>query len=235
MRKRLLRLAIVAIGFVIHGSALAESDTRTVQAEFDRCTAVMERVERSLRRYEDAIGTIKRTPTSTSSGRSESLSQEIASLENRLEYFRNRFERARGQADKIRDDLKNISGPTCPSCVESSVNLFCRSGENLQTDLDEYLGKVSDLRARMGLKDEKTITRAAKGFKDHRVSADSLYRALSDACSDKAATTLLEQARLNLNKADSLHKIGDSDATLTSLGIAQSLLDKAVKRCGGDK
>ncbi len=127
----------------------ALSDTRTVQAEFDRCTATMERVERSLRRFDDALERMKQNIGNHVPGKREEWSGEMTALENRIEYFRNRFERVRGQADKIRDDLKNLTGPACQSCVSSGVELYCRNSESLLTDLEEYLNKASDLEARM--------------------------------------------------------------------------------------
>ncbi len=212
--------------------ARADSDTRTVQAQFQRCAQAMERVERSLRRYEDEIRRLKRAGDNLAGEKRETFRKEIAALENRLEYFRNRYERATGQADKIRDDLKSVSGPTCPSCVESSVKLYCRNAENLQTDIDEYLAKAGDLRSRMGMRG------AAPGesgdFTGRYAQLDSAYQTLTaeeTACKDKAAATLLQQAGINLARADSLHAAGDETRAGKSLDIAGSLLEKAGQRC----
>jgi len=209
--------------------AAADSDTRTVQARFDRCASAMERVERSLRRFEDEIRLLKRAGNSLDGQWRETFQQETAAFENRLEYFRNRYERATGQADKIRDDLKNVSGPTCPSCVESSVKLYCRNAESLQTGIDEYLAKAGDLRSRVGM-------RAAGGrgdFSGKYAALDSAYQALSaaEACTAKAAVTLLEQARVNLVRADSLHAAGDDARVGASLDVAGTLLEKVGQRC----
>jgi hypothetical protein len=177
---------------------------------------------------------IKRDISRIVSGQQETSTQELQALESRLEYFNNRIERTRGQADKIRDDLKNINGPTFPSCVESSVNLYCRSGESLQTDIEEYLGKTGDLRARMGTKPDADVKVDTTVFKLQWTSADSLYRVLSmpDSCTDKAGLTLLAQAHINLVKADSLYAARETEKAEKTLGIARSLLDKAVQRCG---
>jgi hypothetical protein len=237
------------MAFVVFLSALvalsaaqlfAEGNTRIVQAEFDRCSAMTERVERSLRRYEDAVNGLKRAPAQTSSDQSESMARDIAALENRLEYFRNRFERSQGQADKIRDDLKNVSGPTCPSCIESSVNLYCRSGESLQTDIDEYCAKAADLQAKTGPQNAGGSRGPDSGndFAARRADVGSAYDAVRvkvDACADHAAATLAGQAHITLVRADSLRTAGDTDAAEKALGIAASLLEKSVKRCGAGK
>lgn len=220
--------AVVIVG--AGSTALADSDTRTVQARFDRCASAMERVERSLRRFEDEIRLLKRAGNSLDGQWRETFQQETAAFENRLEYFRNRYERATGQADKIRDDLKNVSGPTCPSCVESSVKLYCRNAESLQTGIDEYLAKAGDLRSRVGMR----ATAGGRGdFSGKYAALDSAYQALSaaEACTAKAAVTLLEQARVNLVRADSLHAAGDDARVGASLDVAGTLLEKVGQRC----
>jgi hypothetical protein len=238
MKKTALSLYITALVAMSVSQLFAAADTRVVQAEFDRCGALMERVERSLRRYEDALHGFKLAPSQPTSGSNENTSQEVAALENRLEYFHNRLERAQGQADKIRDDLKNVSGPTCPSCIESSVTLYCRNGESLQTDIDEYLSKAADLQAKMGLQNAGNGHSPGKGFADRRAEVDSVYHAVRgkvDGCVDRAVTTLTGQAHLTLAKADSLHSAGNTDAAEKALDIAASLLEKAVNRCGTGK
>lgn len=125
---------------------MAQSETRAVQADFNRCSAVLERTERALRHFENAVERLKQ---SADAARREAWMREAAALENRTGYFRNRYERALGQAGKIRDDLKNVSGPVCPSCISSSVNLYCRSGETLLSGIEEYLNKAADLETRM--------------------------------------------------------------------------------------
>jgi len=230
--------AVTAIALIIASQSFAGADVRNVQAEFNRCGASMERAERSLKRYEDAVLGLKRAVSGKAFPADKSLPLEIEALENRLEYFRNRFERGRGQADKIRDDLKNLSGPVCPSCIESSVNLYCRSAEALQGDIGDCLTKAEDLRMRMGLKEDKPAQDEAEDFEHKWAVADSLYRVLrssGDACADKAAATLMEQALVNFRMADSLHRTGNAAAASQAIDIAQSLLEKASKRCGSGR
>ncbi len=206
----------------------ADSDTRTVQAEFDRCHSVMERLERSLRRFEDAMTRIKRTINRLPGGNEENdLQQESATLENRLEYFRNRFERARGQADKISGDLKSVNSPTCPSCISSSVGMYCRNSETLQNSLDEYLVKTEDLLNRLNA---ESTDNDASGFATQRSATDSLHRSLS-TCSVPSAVPLIRQVTVNLQRADSLQAVGKNDDARKALDIARTLAEKAAKRC----
>ncbi len=231
----MIRSAVTIVAVAGSWFTAFAADTRTVQADFDRCAQVIERVERSIRRYEDDLAALRRNLSRVSSDQRETVAREFQVLENRLEYFRNRLERSRGQADKIRDDLKNVSGPACPSCVESSVNLYCRSGETLRTDIDEYLGKAADLRGRIGMSAGSSANDYATHFEERRAAADSLYRSLnaeSKTCADKAAATLLKQASINLARSDSLHAAGDTEGAGKTLGIARSLLDNAAQRCG---
>jgi hypothetical protein len=213
----------------------ADSDTRSVEAEFDRCSAVIERFERSLRRYEDAVDAIKRNAAHLPPTEKDNITREAASLENRLEYFRNRFERANGQADKIRGDLKNVSGPTCPSCVVSSVNLYCRNGETMQSDIEEYLSKAADLQNRINA-GQSTATGApdsvggGAAFFRQRAGADTLLKKVQP-CDNPAAITLRTQGAVNLQRADSLYGQNNPAAAGKTLDIAVSLLQKALERC----
>lgn len=231
--KFLLCILIVITAFSTIASA--DSNTRSVQSEFDRCTAVIERFERSLRRFEDAVNVLKRDPTQLPVTGKDLITREIASLENRYEYFCNRFERVRGQADKIRGDLKNLSGPICPSCVLTSVNLYCRTGETIQNDIDEYLLKAAELKNRIGIQQKlpiqtENISKGTVSFTRRRTSADSLCT-IAQSCNNPAAATLYRQGVLNLQRADSLYKNNKETPAFTVLNIAVSLLQKALHRC----
>ena len=206
----------------------ADSDTRTVQAEFERCEAVMERLDRAIRRYEDAVTRIIRTFKRTTPAGDDQLRQEAAALENRLEYFRNRFERARGQEDKISGDLRNVSGPACPSCIASGVNMYCRNGETLQNSLDEYLARAHDLLNRMNT--APTVDDSTSAFAQHRAAIDSLHRSLG-TCDAPAALPLIRQTRVNLLRADSLLAAGMLREAQKTLSIAGTLAEKAAERC----
>ncbi len=219
-----MTLALVA---VILDYAFADSDTKTVQSEFDRCSALMERFERSLRRYENVVDAIKQS-AEIPRDKDGAVLREAALLENRLEYFRNRFERARGQADKIRSDLKNVRGPTCPSCVESGVNMYCRNAETISNDIEEYLQKAADLQSRISA--ASVAGGKETSFMRRRSAADSSYRAVT-VCDDRGAETLRNQAALALARADSLYSIKDTVSALKALDIAVSLCEKASLRC----
>ncbi|MBN1756743.1 MAG: hypothetical protein JW863_00405 [Chitinispirillaceae bacterium] len=211
----------------------ADSDTRTVQAEFDRCHSVMERLERSLRRYEDAVGRIIRTVRRSDYTGKNHLRQEAASLENRLEYFRNRFERSRGQTDKITGDLKNVNGPTCPSCVESSVNMYCRNSETLQNSLDEHIIKADDLLNRLDSPSApvgSAVSGKVTDVERQRAAIDTRYRSI-ESCSTESAIPLIRQAGVNMQRADSLITAGNENDARKALDIAGALVEKAAERC----
>ena len=216
-------------------SAIADSDIRIVKAEFNRCSAVIDRFERSLKQYEDDVDALKRNTEQLWSTFKDSFSREIVSFENRREYFRNRFVRVQEQADKIRDDLKDVSGYKCPSCVSSNINLYCRTGETLQNDITEYLSKVSDLHKRIILKNKSSTglpkTSADKViYSQRRITADSVFQ-LVQPCDDPVAVTLRTQVVVNLKRADSLYKNTNTPSALIVLDIAESLLQKTLQRC----
>ena len=234
-----LWMATVALCGGVCISLATESNTRTVQAEFDRCAAQMERVERAVREYDDALGTVRKSiaKMGSSDRNTQDLSAaELAKLESRADYFHNRIERASGQADKVRDDLKNVKGPTCPSCVLSSVNMYCRNTETLLTEIDDYKSKAMTLVAKTRQDGDVRTVRAA-GADDFLVvwaSIDSTLRLLHekvDSCADVSGKALWRQSRITLGRADSLNRTGDKAAARTALTISRTLMTKACKVC----
>ena len=215
--------------------ASAEEDTRSVQADFDRCKSTMERVDRSIQRYKDIIIRLKQL----SRTEGDSASRTGASLESRFDHFRGRFDRASGQADKIRDDLKNIKGPSCPSCVSSSVNMYCRNAETLLNDLEEHIAKAADLENRMvdrsTHKDAGNPQERSESLSRRRIAIDSiigLRKLQLDSCSFPSAKALWLQCRINLHKSDSLIASKDYVAGGKTLDIAELLIRKALDVCG---
>lgn len=226
-----ISLFLLFVFVVLKTNVFAQSDARMVQSEFDRCMSVMERIERSLKRFENNLDLIKRSK----SDKKENISREISTFENRLEYFRNRFERVRGQADKLRDDIES-SGPVCPSCVESSVNLFCRSNETLQNDIDNYMINLGEIQSKMGLNENNNNENVGKpiSFKARRDKVETLCETLKsrvEACNEKAIKTLYKQAIINLNRADSIYNSNETNSAMKALDISESLLNKIQTRC----
>ena len=215
----------------------AESDTRAVQAEFSRCESAFERVKRELSRYEE---TVRRIKASLDAGRTREHEGDLSQLESKLEYFRGRIDRATGQGSKIRDDLRNVTGPTCPSCLSSSVSVYCRAGEGLATEIEDYLSRAAtldgDLRNSSPHGARKAVsTDSAFVHRRNTITTSlALNQAILDSCSVDAGRTLLKQCRINLHAADSLRSSGAVERSERSLGLAEMLLDKAIKRCGGE-
>jgi len=214
----------------------AESDTRAVQAEFSRCESSLERVKRELSRYEE---TVRRIKASLDAGRTQEVAQEFSRLESKVEHFRGRMDRAAGQGSKIRDDLRNVTGPTCPSCLSSSVSLYCRAGEGLATEVEDYLSRATaldgELRNASPHDAPKTVpTDSAFVLRRDKINASiaSSWASL-DSCSVDAGRTLWQQCRINLHVADSLRLSGAVEQSERSLGLAEMLLNKAIKRCRG--
>jgi hypothetical protein len=228
-------LFVIAITLTV----FADADTRTVTADFERCHANMERFERDLRRYDDAVDRLGETAVKLGANSGNNIARELTALENRREYFHNRFERSRSQAEKLRGDLKNVGGPTCPSCVQSSVNMYCRMIETIQNEIDEYASKASDLQHRIGAKSRQAaVSPSAKSgdrdFKTRRLTIDSLYHSTT-ACGGAAAKTLHNQVKITLARADSLDRCNNSASALKSLDIADALLKKTSERCSDVK
>jgi hypothetical protein len=212
---------------------LAE-DMQSVEADFDRCAGVMERTERSLREYEGAVQRLLRIVEQLPAVRRKGEKEEVNTLARRVDYFRNRLERAAGLADKTRDELRNVSGPTCPSCVISAVNLYCRHNEILRDELDEYREKASAFESRLAGEQGAGGVAASGYYADDAASLDSsLARArdVLESCGDPAAAALWRQAVLNRRKADSLADAGFTDRARKAIALSRVVLQKAVGKC----
>jgi hypothetical protein len=227
----LITLAVLSLVIAVVGS----QSKKQAQADFERCAGLMDRAQRTLRTYEQGVDRLKKLAGRLIPENSVQEKDGIEALESRVDYFRNRMERAAGLADKIRDDLKNVSGPTCPSCIVSSVNLYCRSAESLQEDIDEYLRKLSDLETMLG-------RHAAENYSDNKGAAylqekrnlDSVVAAVrktGDTCNNRAGRTLWNQALINIARADSLYAAGNSAEARHSLSIGRVLLEKSAVKC----
>jgi hypothetical protein len=221
--------------------ATADVDTRTVQSEFDRCESVMERVKREMLRFEDAVGRLKRALDGRRNAVDREVMQSYVKLENRVDYLRGRIDRSAGQRDKINGDLKNVSGPTCPSCVVSSVNLFCRNGETLTREIEECLADAAALQDRLGATGTMPEGWSSGGdtaqasFIAERASIETAIAAYTprfDTCTSEAAGTLRKQFEANLRRADSLQAAGGVTESLQALKLAGLLLKQASAKCG---
>jgi hypothetical protein len=218
-------------------SHAAESDTRVVEAEFDRCKGIMERVDRSIQRLQDAVSGLKHSFDAASDKR-EGLIRDMDVLETRVEYFRSRFDRAVAQADKNRNDLKTVKGGQCSSCISVGVNLYCRNAETMLTDLEEQISQAMQLESRLGHAAPNDASGGDRvktdNFSLRRGTMDStmnVKKNVLDSCTSAAGKALWSQCNINLHKADSLHAQG-SNASEKALDVTELLLKKALDACG---
>lgn len=216
---------------------LAE-DMQSVQADFDRCAGVMERIERLLREYEETVQRLQRFHGHMPSVDTSTAEDGVNALVRRIDYFRNRVERAAGLADKTRDDLKNVSGPTCPSCVISAVNLYCRHTEILRDDIDEYREKAFVLESRLSSR-QKGPGDTGGASADYERETSSLDSSMARAenvlasCDKRAAAAFFRQALVNRKRADSLYAAGMTDRAHNTISLSRVLLHKAFSACEG--
>lgn len=224
--------ALVAAGAC---AAARAGDAAAVQSDFDRCAAQMERATRSLREYERTLGQLNAELAWADSAAREQVRADRAALEGRAEYFRNRLDRAAGQADKIRDDLGSVTGPTCPSCVVSAVSMYCRNAEAIQTEIESYADRAAALQTRIRHAQGGRRTAVPESsYRTRRQSLDSLaarFAPALDSCTDKAGAVFTRQARLNMARTDSLHRAGRATEAEAALGVSETLLRKALDAC----
>ena len=229
---------LFVLAFMAGISLAGESDTRAVQSEFDRCKGIMERINRSIQRFQDIIADLKRTVDAAAPEKREAMSREVAPLESKVEYFRGRFDRATGQTVKISCDLKSAKGGRCSSCLASCVNLNSRNAEIMLTDVDDQIAKATQLQSRWRRVSPEAAAGRIPGAADtyaHRRSAiDSVMgnkKTMLDSCSSSAGKMLWTQCKRNVCKADSLHAAG-ATASEKALDVAELLFKKALDACG---
>lgn len=218
------------------------SDVRTSQAEFERCESTMERVRRGFTRYEETIRRLKDRTEKQSSDMGVESFQKITKMENELEYIRGSIDRSAGQAVKIRSDIANLKGPTCPSCLTSSISMFCRNSERLLTEIEEHQYAAATLEER--LRSSETSKAASVSaplttdtWKKQRAAIDSLlsqHQQRLDSCTREAGISLWKQCKINLGAADSLHRTGATQLRDQAIRMVEILLPKAIKTCCGE-
>jgi chromosome segregation ATPase len=213
------------------GTVSGESDTRSVKSDFDRCTSAIERTQRELLRFETMLQNIEKDISKKGAAVSNDHRRELQQLMAKYEYLNNRIDRTTGQRDKISSDLKNLSGPVCPSCVSSSVDLYCRSSETIQNELDAFTGRASVLQDAIQGEDapaNKTdfISRRQKITRNIEQYGDSI-----ETCSSAAGKLLWKQCRINLQRADSLHDAGKTEQSIKTLSLVELLVTRAVTKC----
>jgi hypothetical protein len=214
-----------------------DSDTRSVEAEFERCETTIERSRRELARFEEVIQRLKRSMDKATLDSTHTAVRDVFRLTNRIEYLRSRIDRLNGQRDKIRNDLRNVKGPSCPSCISSSVNLYCRNGENLAGELDDCLSEATALEDQLRSRKERTGSSSEKPESfSHRYrkieKTISEKKTLIASCGSAAGAALWEQSGINLARADSLNKAGEENQSLETLDLVELLIQKALKKCG---
>lgn len=226
---------------LLSGRLFAQSDLRSVKSDFERCASTMNRTKRETIRFEEVVDRLQRLLDGQQLNLSQKTGATIFKFENRVDYFRSRIDRSAGQRDKIMNDLNTVSGATCPSCLFSSVDLYCRNSENLATEIDDYLSRASaledEIRSLSGKFDKSPSSHDINiSFSRRRIAIDStiaLHKIPLDSCQSDAGMLLWKQCTLNIPKVDSLHKAGLEQQSVKTLGLVELLLKKAIEKCPG--
>lgn len=219
----------------------AGSKMRSVESTFERCESVMERVKRDMLRFEEEVERLRRSFDAQRASADDKTAQSILKLENRVDYLRGRIDRTASQRDKVRSDLKNISGPICPTCVSTAVDLYCRNSESLTREIETARADASALHDKIGHIGSPATSAQPRS---RTANPDSLHTALievqknakprMDSCKNGTAVTLWSQFHINMKRADSLKTAGKDDEYVQTLQLAQLLLQKALNKCGAE-
>lgn len=220
-------LALVAVPALL----FADADTRSVQAQFDRCGSLVERHSRLVRDYEYAVAALRVSGERMHTGSRETYLSQVGAMGGRVESARGRLERSGGQADRIRSQLAAVAGPSCPSCVVSAVNMYCRTADMLESELDDIGNSIRELEEQLGAQGGAPALHEAVG---DVVQIDDLVREQGErlnACPDETAAALWQQGLLSASRGDSLAKADDAQGARQSYTVARTLLLRAVAQC----
>ncbi|MDG5813836.1 hypothetical protein QA601_02005 [Chitinispirillales bacterium ANBcel5] len=230
-----MKLIPVFFVIVLTFNVFSETDTRTVKSRFNRCENTLRRVERLFSRYQETLDRIGQVVENDSETVNR-FNNQFSRLENRVDYFQNRIERIHNQRNSLHEELQT-QGPTCPSCVESNVHLFCRTAEMLLSDIEEYIDIASDLYSQIreyGSVFKKSPIRDQAKFKERKVEMDSLYQVfgnLKNSCEDPSVNILYQQAEENLTTAQKLFHADKVGEAMENLEIFEQLFNMTLQRC----
>ncbi len=187
------------------GGSYAE-DIETVRSRLEMCADRLDRTEYELERVERTLEDLRDLDNGSVSGNQETGTFE--NLSNRTGLLTRRVSRARTQHRRILDRIRDIKG-SCPDCVRSDVDLFCRQAEGVHSESGELLDRLRELMgtARSKKAAEKTLAQA-----NHLLTQAEALAATADqsprADSGRAAAT---RARNSCDRATQAMTSGKID------------------------
>ncbi|MBD3418981.1 MAG: hypothetical protein GF398_02565 [Chitinivibrionales bacterium] len=212
--------AIIAISAVIifwpagaHASSWAQISQkfRSCESKFKRCERHYAAFTSQLRR----VTTLQRSAGAASRSQQDELLQSIDAKDT---YFKNRIDRIARMSKKIGKDIRtgSSSGSSCPNCIVSSVNLYCRQCESLFGDLNE-------ISAQLRRKENKLV-------RDRNAAAliarnDNILQQAAPQTASSVSATSLEEARAKQKLAKKKLAAGKRREAMTLALDAQALLD----------
>lgn len=202
-------------------------DIESARARLELCSDQLNRTEYELDRTEQTIEDLRDIDIAT--GSPENLAGTLESLSSRHDLLKRRLTRARTQYARIKDRLGDLSG-SCPDCISSDVDLFCRQAENVYSESGELLDRIRETTgtAKSRAAATKALNRAQHALEEARMlaavaeetaNADSGHAALAEAhkaCENAAQTLANDELQRTTDWAFRCAKNAEQAAKLLS-------------------
>ncbi len=200
----------------------------------DRCADQFERARQLMSTFEaaaDRFRSLRPPPDKQSAARAEQFGH---SLQVKHDYLRNRLDRIRNLSEKTRSDIETQrrQSSSCPDCIASSIDLFCRQVESLIEEIGEQIGAIRDFERAMGSAAAGDDAAQGKGASDttggieHKI--ERARRALETGPNERAEKMLL-MAVQHHEASLKCAREGEPDEARKQAVISDKLADKALE------
>jgi hypothetical protein len=233
---RFFAITLTAFGFlIIPAFQIAEAATWTqIDQSLNRCSNSLDRARRMLSTYEAETERLRRVGVKSERENHDYKNRLLDAASTRAEYLRNRIERIENLYTRLERDIetKRRESGSCPSCISSSVDLFCRQSKTL---LDELRGQTSIIREHQKKLERKTLSEKSDTAKIE-FPLDSLLELVAskaDSTQNPRASTLLQKAYEHYNLSNKFHAEKKSEKAGKEAAIARRFAKRALEIASG--
>jgi hypothetical protein len=227
-RKAMSSMHKMMIAVLFASCALLAGSWQQVEQKFQRCQNRMERVRQqfeSFRASAQRLGSLRNTASISDTTRFDNF---LTALRAKEEYLTNRVERTRNMGDQLRRDIDTQSkkSTSCPECIVSSIDLFCRHGESLEKELRKQIIKIRQF--------ERSVQHdIGEESKDAAVeSLDEIMKNAGEAVEktgNAAAKKVYDKAVAHFKTFQQLRAKGKKEAAGKEAEISRKLAEKAIE------
>jgi hypothetical protein len=224
-------LPIIMLGaFLFSRPADAVSWTQVSQ-KHGGCAQRLQRCERLHSSFAAGVRRISTMQKEFGGAKKASDENFAQSMSAKDEYLKNRIDRIKKMSEKIVSDIQtgSASSQGCPSCIVSSVDLFCRQVDALLSELNDVNAKIREYES-----NARKRRKASAAADDLGLQIEKAEKACKDA-DNPTANTILKKAIEHYATYKSLTAENKPDEAAKEKAIAQQLAQQALHLVSGKK